>query len=104
MLITKKIPKISKIFIRMFKNDKAKSLIWESVQNTSFNRNLIITKSLEDREVFVHNGKFVEQLNIKLNMAGFRLGDFLFTKVTGREVTSRKKAKLLKKRMKKKKK
>jgi ribosomal protein S19 len=54
-----------------------------------------------DREVFVHNGKFIEVLNIKLNMIGFRLGDFCFTKVMGRDVTARKKAKLLKKRMRK---
>jgi ribosomal protein S19 len=73
------------------------------VHNTIFNCNLIIPKSLVDCEIFIYNGKFVETLNIKSNMIGFRLGDFCFTKVMGKDVTARKKAKLLKKRMKKKK-
>jgi len=96
-----KISKIPKIFIRLFKKDK--NLIWENLQNKVFCRDVIITKSLVDREIFVHNGRFIESLNVKLNMVGFRLGAFCFTKVMGRDVTARKKAKLLKKRMKKKK-
>jgi len=74
-MFIRKIPKISKIFIRMFKNDK--NLIWNNVHNTIFNCNLIIPKSLVDCEIFIYNGKFVETLyKVKYDRFSFRW--FLF--------------------------
>jgi ribosomal protein S19 len=63
---------------------------------------LIITESLVQRELLVHNGKFASLIDIQTSMIGHKLGEFAVTKVLGSEAALRKKAKLLKKKKKKK--
>lgn len=69
-------------------------------------KNFIITEEMVDNEFFVYNGKIYQSLLIKINMVGYKLGEFIFTRESLRKklkIKSRKKyrrKRILKKKIK----
>ena len=68
-----KVPYFSKIFFSNFMRKGKFNNIWF--------RNSKISSIFIDKNVFVHNGKFLLFVDIKSSMLGHKFGEFVFTKV-----------------------
>lgn len=62
-----------------------------------FSRTTLILPNMVGLDLFVHNGKFLFTVDIKPVMIGHKLGEFCFTKLTGRGTRRKRKISLRKK-------